>query len=167
MNMCVFFIFIPCWYNCHPHTGPESPLQALLLSSALRRAISIIGAARAFANASITMDDCGSVRIAVPIDMKKLHARFVSQRRRRKKRSPIHRCREGGGSNPKVAAEPSIYWPRLRMNPLGPGPFFIRAYPPIIYHGRQIPSTPSAGGSRLITEKEANAEADTCTGNGQ
>lgn len=54
------------------------------------------------------MEDCGSVRIAVPIDMKKLLTQLVSDQdlttKKKEKSNPLKEK-----ANPKVAAEPSIY----------------------------------------------------------
>ena len=55
-----------------------------------------------------------SVRIVVPMDMKKLQESAVS----------IHCSFVIGGAKayPNVAAEPSMYWPSVRSMPFGPGP---------------------------------------------
>lgn len=53
-----------------------------------------------------------SVRIVVPMDMKKLSVVSTV-------------CRSSSYSNqkyPKVAADPSMYWPSVLSMPLGPGP---------------------------------------------
>jgi hypothetical protein len=65
----------------------------------------------ALANASIACA-CVSVRIVVPMDMKKLFGQLV--------------CTSyvvfDSIAYPKVAAEPAMYCPNVRIIPLGPGP---------------------------------------------
>lgn len=129
---------IPCWYNCHPPTEESLwRLQALLLSSALRRAISIIGAARDLANASITMEDCGSVRIAVPIDMKKLSTQLVSdQDLTTKKREVKSTEREEG--EPKGSSRTKHILTKTTNEPVGARTVLYQSIS--TYRGRQIPS---------------------------
>ena len=65
----------------------------------------------AWAKAAVMIGEL-SVRIVVPMDMKKL--------------SNVSMVAQGSigfpRAYPKVAAEPSMYWPRVLIMPLGPGP---------------------------------------------
>lgn len=57
-----------------------------------------------------------SVRITLPMDMKRL---MVNNRIRE-----IETGCEGFVTYPKVAPEPSMYLPRVRITPLGPAPYW-------------------------------------------
>jgi len=71
---------------------------------------------------------------------------------------------------PNVAAEPSMYCPRLRMTPLGPGPCLKIVYPPI---GMILARLNGHSGARwgqveavigsvgILTEDEAHRQTDT------
>ena len=64
--------------------------------------------------ASVIMGEL-SVRIVVPMDMKKLRQSVIV--------SELDGGRRlYGPAYPNVAADPSIYWPSVRIMPLGPGP---------------------------------------------
>ena len=65
----------------------------------------------ALAKAAVRIGEL-SVRMVVPMDMKKL--RHGQQRRQN--------CPSHMQTYPKVAAEPTMYWPSVRIMPLGPGP---------------------------------------------
>lgn len=69
----------------------------------------------ALLNASVIIGEL-SVRIVVPMDMKKLVT--LSHR--------AHTCWEAQRyTHPNVAADPSMYWPNVRSIPFGPGPYRI------------------------------------------
>lgn len=83
----------------------------------------IHGSLRALANASIAIGE-ESVRITLPIDMKvlrqsyKLDGRYLPRLETR-------------FTNPKVAADPSIYWPNDRITPFAPAPYRMIVTPPL------------------------------------
>ena len=54
--------------------------------------------------------------MTLPIDMKKLASMHVSQRDWERRTGAVW-------AYPNVAPEPSMYWPSVRMMPLGPAPY--------------------------------------------
>jgi hypothetical protein len=86
----------------------------------------ITGRLRDRAKASTACWETVSVRIALPIDMKKLGGGNV-------------RADSGGGkrqrevtAHPKVAPDPSINCPRVLITPFGPAPYLIMFTDPVI-----------------------------------
>lgn len=55
--------------------------------------------------------------MTLPMDMKKLGGRWCQRL------SPVESSVSKGFPNPKVAPEPSMYWPNVLMMPLGPAPY--------------------------------------------
>lgn len=73
-----------------------------------------MGCRLAFANAAVVYGDDASVLMTLPIDMKKLAVEV----------SDVDNGQDGQGeiTYPKVAPDPSMYWPKVLMTPLCPAP---------------------------------------------
>lgn len=94
---------------------------------------STIGCRLACAKASIADDELPSVRITVPIDMKKLSRRIAISTeldsegcaRQREMQAPET-------TYPNVSPEPSMYCPKVLIGPLGPAPYLMILKPPSV-----------------------------------
>lgn len=74
----------------------------------------MMGCRLALANSAAECGDVPSVLITLPIDMKKLAVTV----------SDVDNSRDGQGeiTYPKVAPDPSMYWPKVLITPLCPAP---------------------------------------------
>lgn len=82
----------------------------------------MMGCRLALANAAAEYGDDASVLMTLPIDMKKLAVGV----------SDVDNGQDGQGqiAYPKVAPDPSMYWPKVLMTPLCPAPYRMILNPP-------------------------------------